>query len=167
MPKSKVEEYAEVVARYLEQKDIEWESCRQEKGHCKPTLPFTNDMKVNVLGMVREMGLRDSVANNYFHKPEYRKWFADPVNVLARVQGLKGIGSRLLEDGSDDLAMVAVDRLSRQVSAQSDRHAQAKARVAQLERKNAELTAENERLRHRLEHVQATGGFIRTSEIFK
>lgn len=167
MPKSKVEEYAEIVARYLEQKDVEWEACRLAKGQCKPTLPFTNDMKVNVLGMVREMGLRDSIANNYFHKAEYRKWFADPVNVIARVQGLKGIGSRLLDDGSDDLAMVAVDRLSSQVSAQSAKHAQANARVAQLERKNAELSAENERLRRRLDHVQATGGFIRTGELFE
>lgn len=60
MTKPKVEECAEILNRYLEQKDVEWESFPLEKGQGKSTLSFTNDMKINVLSMVREMGIGNS-----------------------------------------------------------------------------------------------------------
>ncbi len=65
-----------------------------QKGAQRPTLPHTNDMKVDVRGIVAALGLKQHQEQHFFKKPVLR----DAVNVVAIQQGLKPIGSRTAFD---------------------------------------------------------------------
>lgn len=149
MPKNVTPEILEKLEPYLEQLDAFWES--QPEGLRQPTLPVTVDGKVNVRGIAKAIGLRQSQEQHFFRKPE----LAAPINSLAQVQGVKLIGSRLLADQHDK---AAADRLARTATEKNDL-------ARALAEKEAEIEAlreENAMLHARLDQIESTGTAIRT-----
>jgi hypothetical protein len=134
---------------HLEQLDAEWSAQPEDRRH--PTLPTTGDGKVNVRQLVRDIGLRETLEQHFYRKPE----LAGPVNALARVQGVKLIGSRML----DDIADAGVrKRLGRDAETISD----LRRSLAEREATIVALREENARLRARLDLVEETGLSFRT-----
>lgn len=95
-PRSVVPNILERLEPYLERLELAWSA--QAENSRRPTLPLTPDGKVNVRQLVRDLGLRETLEQHFFRKPE----LAGPVNALARVQGVKLIGSRMLDDVADE-----------------------------------------------------------------
>lgn len=136
---------------YLDQRDAEW-SAQPEFGRA-PTLPTTTDGKVNVRRLVEEMGLGASAEQHFYNKAELTRM----VNLVASVQGLKGIGSRALLDADDGAARARISRLAAQSKADKEGHAAARVQLARLSARVRELEGENAQLTARLEHIRETG----------
>lgn len=143
---------------FLESAERDW--LDKPAANRTPTLPLTNDGKVNVAKLVEALNLPPSYQQHFF-KPA----IATVVNVVAAVQGVKPIGSRALAEAEDDAAKAKLAQLEAEKKRQSEGHAQSRARVAQLERENDELRSQVDRLTLRLQHMQRTGVLIRTSEV--
>jgi hypothetical protein len=94
-PRSVVPSILEKLEPHLERLELVWSA--QPQDDRAPTLPLTPEGKVNVRQLVRDLGLRETLEQHFFRKPE----LAGPVNALAKVQGVKPIGSRLLDDVAD------------------------------------------------------------------
>lgn len=134
---------------YLEQLDASWEA--QPDGLRQPTLPVTVDGKVNVRGIAKAIGLRQSQEQHFFRKPE----LAAPINSLAQVQGVKPIGSRVLADQHDK---AVADRLARTAMEKNDLARALAEKEAEIE----SLREENTMLYARLAQIESTGTAIRT-----
>ena len=85
---------------YLELLDQQWES--QAEGCRTPTLPHDKG-QVNVRAITKAVGLRQSQEQHFFKKRE----LALAINELARIQGLRGINSRQLQDAGDRVQAAA------------------------------------------------------------
>lgn len=109
-----------------------------------PTLPATNDGKVSVDGIVRDLACNPNWCQHFFKKRE----ILEAVNVVAEGMGLAPIGSRAAED--DDAAAVR-SRLARVGGAEK----KATEDLVEALRRIDALTVENERLRHRAERAEA------------
>jgi hypothetical protein len=134
-----------VLLPYLDAKDNEW--CDQSGEDRRPTLPSTKDGKVNVRAIVAEIaGLNAADEQHFFKKIE----IAGPVNVIARAQGLKPIGSRVLEDAEDDAARVRHKQ-------DAKRNKELSADLLEAEAKIAELTERVRQLEAQLELRTQTG----------
>lgn len=149
MPKSISPEILSRLEPYLEQLDQAWEG--QPEGLRQPTLPITSDGKVNVRGIAKAIGLRQSQEQHFFKKPE----LAAPINSLAQVQGVKLIGSRILADHNDK---AAADRLARTASEKNDLARALAEKEAEIE----SLREENAMLNARLTQIESVGTAIRT-----
>jgi hypothetical protein len=150
-PRSVVPSILEKLEPHLERLELAWSS--QVDDDRTPTLPLTPEGKVNVRQLVRDLGLRETLEQHFFRKPE----IAGPVNALARVQGVKPIGSRLL----DDIADAGVrKRLGRDAETISD----LRRALAEREALVISLRQENARLKARLDLVEETGLLFRTPE---
>ncbi|MGV7219555.1 hypothetical protein [Bradyrhizobium sp. UFLA05-112] len=134
---------------HLELLDAEWSAQPEDRRH--PTLPTTGDGKVNVRQLVRDIGLRETLEQHFFRKPE----LAGPVNALARVQGVKPIGSRLLDD-------VADAGIRKRLGRDADTISELRKALAEREALVASLREENTRLKTRLDLVEETGLLFRT-----
>jgi hypothetical protein len=150
----------EVLEQYLERAELAW--LAQPEGAREPTLPLTNDRKVNVAKLVELTGLPPSYAQHFF-KPE----IANVVNAVANAQRVKRIGSRALADAEDDASRQTINKLRAETKRQSEAHSQSRVRNAELERKVVELEDKVARLEMRLEHLQESGSLLRTSEIIE
>lgn len=139
-----------VLEPHLERLDAAWTA--QPRDERQPTLPLTPDGKVNVRQLVRDMKLRETLEQHFYRKPE----LAGPVNALAHVQGVKPIGSRLLDDVAD--AGVR-KRLGRDADTISD----LRRALAEREALVTSLREENARLKARLNLVEETGLLFRTA----
>ncbi|EIZ82209.1 hypothetical protein WYO_5140 [Methylobacterium sp. GXF4] len=155
----------EELRTYLDQKDAEWD----QGGRVTPTLPATADGKVNVRSLMREF--RDwatdrggSVPSSAWQYVYANKEWAHEINAVAVAQGLKAVGSRTPDDGADDAVQSRMARLGRDVKVQSEGHAQAKARIAHLERELSAKEAENQRLRERFALMRRTGVVMRVED---
>jgi hypothetical protein len=133
---------------YLEKVDREWSLQPEDDRH--PTLPVTVDGKVNVRQLVRNLGLSETLEQHFYRKPD----LAGPVNALARVQGVKPIGSRALDDAVD--AGVS-RRMKRQSDEISDLRKMLAEREAMVEAQRAEIAS----LRARLGLLEETGMIVR------
>jgi hypothetical protein len=140
--KSIIPEILAVLDPYLEKKLHEYDQLSEKKR--RPTLPSTPDGKLNVTGLVRELGLKPSDVQ-HFHK---KRELFDIVNVAAEHMGLAPIGSRAL----DDEAAAAI-RIRLGVLGQSEKKASED--LVEALRRNDDLTAENERLRLRVSALEA------------
>lgn len=139
----------EVLEPHLERLDAAWSA--QPDDEREPTLPVTGDGKVNVRQLVRDLQIRETLEQHFYRKPE----LAGPVNALARVQGVKPIGSRML----DDVADAGVRRrLGRDAETISD----LRRSLAEREATIVALREDNARLKARLEIVEETGLTFRT-----
>jgi hypothetical protein len=125
---------------YLERIEAAW-SAQPEDGR-EPTLPLTPDGKVNVRQLVRDAGLRETLEQHFYRKPE----LSGPVNALARAQGVKPIGSRALDDA-------AAAGVSRQMGRQADE-------ISDLRKALAEREALVEALRSRVSMLEARVGLM-------
>lgn len=149
MPKNITPEILAKLEPYLEQLDQSWEA--QPAGLRQPTLPITPDRKVNVRGIAKAIGLRQSQEQHFFRKPE----LAAPINSLAQIQGVKPIGSRVLADQHDK---VAAGRLARTITEKNDLARALAEKEAEIE----SLREENSMLLLRLAQIESYGVTIRT-----
>lgn len=141
-----------MLERYLERLDEEWEA--QAEGARQPTLPLTVDGKVNVRALTRALGLRESQEQHFYRHKE----LATAVNAIARVQGVKKIGSRMLDDEEDDLM---AERIHRVETRSSDLARELSEREALIER----YRQENASLREQLRLLEETGMVLRVGEV--
>lgn len=134
---------------HLERLELAWSA--QPASDRAPTLPLTSEGKVNVRQLVRDLGLRETLEQHFFRKPE----LAGPVNALARVQGVKLIGSRLLDDAADAGVRKWLGR-------DADTISDLRRALAEREALVVSLREENARLKARLNLVEETGLVFRT-----
>jgi hypothetical protein len=147
-PRSVVPSILEKLEPHLERLELAWSS--QPEHDRAPTLPLTLEGKVNVRQLVRDLGLRESLEQHFFRKPE----LAGPVNALAKVQGVKPIGSRLLDD-------VADAGVRKRLGRDADTISELRKALAEREALVVSLREENSRLKARLELVEETGLMFR------
>ena len=136
---------------YLELLDQQWES--QAEGCRTPTLPHDKG-QVNVRAITKAVGLRQSQEQHFFKKPE----LALAINELARIQGLRGINSRELQDAWDRVHAARMQKVARHNTDLSRSLAE---REAVIERQRREIEA----LRAQLALLEETGMAIRTSGV--
>lgn len=148
-PRSVVPLILEKLEPHLERLELAWSA--QPKADRAPTLPLTSEGKVNVRQLVRDLGLRETLEQHFFRKPE----LAGPVNALAKVQGVKPIGSRLLEDVTDA-------GVRKRLGRDADTISELRKALAEREALVGSLRDENARLRARLGLVEETGLVFRT-----
>jgi len=122
---------------YLERLVCEWTSQREEDR--QPTLPLTPAGKVNVRQLVRDLGLRETLEQYFYRKPE----LAGPVNAVAAEQGVRLIGSQAQEDEIYTGVRAIVGRNAQELSdlrrALSEREALIGSLRAEISRLNARL----------------------------
>jgi hypothetical protein len=104
-----------------------------------PTLPATADGKLNVTGLVRELGLKPSDVQ-HFHK---KRELFDTVNIAAEAMDLSPIGSRALDDEAAGVVRAKLARLGGSEKKASED-------LIEALRRNDLLTAEVERLRQQV-----------------
>ncbi|WP_407112440.1 hypothetical protein [Bradyrhizobium sp. LMG 9283] len=149
--RSVVPSILEKLESHLERLELAWSA--QPKAERAPTLPLTSEGKVNVRQLVRDLGLRETLEQHFFRKPE----LAGPVNALAKVQGVKPIGSRLLED-------VADAGVRKRLGRDADTISELRKALAEREAVVISLRDENARLKARLDLGEETGLLFRTPE---
>jgi len=148
---------------YLEELEAKFQA--QPEWERKPTLPSTNDGKVNVSAIAAGIQLRQTQVKYLFEREE----LSSLINLVAEGQGLLPIGARNLD---------AIDKAVRTRMAQQAKYARVDAQAA-IEAKAAEkslledlaaavteieaLKAENMRLRSQLEMIHA-GILVRVTE---
>lgn len=139
--KSVVPDILAILEPYLEAKLTDYETM---PGRATPTLPATPDGKVNVDGLVRELGCNPNWRQHFFKKREV----FDAVNIAAEAMGLAPIGSRQLDDETAIAVRAKIARLG---------NAEKKASESLVEtlRRVDVLTAENERLRLQVISLEA------------
>jgi hypothetical protein len=137
---------------YLELLDRQWES--QAEGCRTPTLPHDKG-HVNVRAITKALGLRQSQEQHFFKKRE----LALAINEVAKVQGLRGINSRELQDAED---RTHAERMHKVVQHNTDLSRSLAEREAVIERQRREIEA----LRAQLALLEETGMAIRTSRIW-
>jgi hypothetical protein len=148
-PASVAQEILAVLEPHLERLDIAWSA--QPEGGREPTLPLTGDGKVNVRQLVRDLKLRETLEQHFYKKPD----LAGPVNALARIQGVKPIGSRMLDD-------VADAGVRRRLGRDSETISDLRRSLAEREAAIVALREDNARLKARLGLVEETGLVFRT-----
>jgi hypothetical protein len=136
---------------YLELLDRQWES--QAEGSRIPTLPHDKG-QVNVRAITKALGLRQSQEQHFFKKRELTL----AINELAKVQGLRGINSRELQDAED---RTHAERMHKVVQHNTDLSRALAEREAVIERQRREIEA----LRAQLALLEETGMAIRTSKV--
>lgn len=145
---------------YLEQKQSEYVA--MPEGKRKPTLPFTTDGKVNVRSLAQAIGLKQTQEKYLFERQE----LTSLINMFAEGQDLLPIGSRLVQEASDDALKQRLARQSQAEKASSQAAVEAQAANAELLEKLKEavmeietLKAQNIRLHARLDAIQS-GMFV-------
>ncbi|MBU1776199.1 MAG: hypothetical protein KJ899_06125 [Gammaproteobacteria bacterium] len=117
---------------YLEEKLREYES--QSTLTKKPTLPITNEGKINVRSVADDLGRR-SWEQHFYRKPE----LASVLNAAAIYQELKPIGSRALDDAVDHAAVERIQRIGGDNSRLAKQLAEVIAENSALKRNNQSL----------------------------
>jgi len=119
----------------------------------EPTLPATNDAKVNVTAVTKALGLKDA-DKQYFHRD---RALAAEINLVAEFQGLQPIGSRALDDEAADGVKAKIARMSASEKKASEELADALHRLDALTVEAVELRLEVERLQAQLDELTTTG----------
>jgi hypothetical protein len=148
MSKSILPEILSKLEPYLEEIDKQWEAQPEDNRH--PTLPSTVDGKVNVRDITKAIGLRQSQEQHFFKKPE----IASLVNALAKIQGIKPIGSRAVADQIDK---VVSNKLSKVSSEKNDLARTLAEKDGEIEALRAEIAS----LKAKIEFIENTGLMIR------
>jgi hypothetical protein len=125
----------------------------QPEARRSPTLPVLPEGKVNVVAIVRALGLRPA-DQKYFHtKPEIR----DLVNAFAETQGVKAIGSRAAFDQVDDAVRDKFQQLAGLNRKSEVELTEALRRIEDLMCENEKLRLKCEQYRSALREVYETG----------
>ena len=127
-----------------------------------PTLPATSDGKVNVRALAQAINLKQTQEKYLFERHE----LTSLINLVAEGQNLLPIGSRLVQEASDDAMKQRLARQSQAEKASAQAALEAQAANSELLEKLKEavmeiesLKAENIRLHARLDLVQS-GMFV-------
>ena len=148
---------------YLEKREAEYQA--QSEATRKPTLPCTGDLKVNVRAVAEAIGLKQTQEKYLYEREELYSL----VNLVAEGQGLLPIGARSQPQIDKSIReQLIMQATAARVDAQAAVEAKAREEtlteaLALANRQNADLRAENGRLRARLEMIQA-GILTRVSE---
>ena len=140
---------------YLEQREVEY--LAQPEANRKPSLPHTGDFKVNVRALAEAIGLKQTQEKYLYEREE----LFSLVNLTAEGQGLLPIGARtqpqIDKSIRERLIMQATGaRVDAQAAVEAKAREEALTEALSLANsQNADLRAENTRLRARLEMVQA------------
>lgn len=137
---------------WLDTRVAQWEA--QPAGSRAPTLPMTDDGKVNVRAVTLALGLRISQEQHFYKHAE----LTNAINAVAEAQGLKPIGSRTGTD-ADDKAVAA--RMNRMKGDRNDLARTLAEREALIERQRREIAA----LREQLHLLEETGMLLRTRDV--
>jgi hypothetical protein len=148
-----------LLEEYLDRRVALWSA--QPEMSRSPTLPSTSDGKVNVRQLVKDIGLSGSAEQHFYNKAQLTR----AVNLIASEQGLKGIGSRVLQDADDWAARVRIAQLAARSKADGEGHAAARVQLARMAARIQQLEGEVCLLRARLDHVRATGMMVRITPI--
>ncbi len=153
MPRpSVVPEIRAVLEPYLERRHAEWSAA--PSGARSPTLPATDDGKVNVRALTLALGFARNREQHFYNHAE----LTGLVNAVADAQGLRGIKSRNQSEAED--AEVA-DRFSRVQKERGDLARLLGEREAVIERQRREIAA----LREQLRLLEETGMVLRTAPV--
>lgn len=139
---------------YLEQHEAEYQA--QPEATRKPTLPYTGDFKVNVRALAEAIGLKQTQEKYLYEREE----LFSLVNLTAEGQGLLPIGARTQPQIDKSIReRLIMQATAARVDAQAAVEAKAREEalteaLALANSQNADLRAENTRLRARLEMVQ-------------
>lgn len=148
---------------YLEQHESEY--LAQPEATRKPTLPYTGDFKINVRALAEAIGLKQTQEKYLYEREE----LFSLVNLTAEGQGLLPIGARTQPQVDKSIReRLIMQAAGARVDAQAAVEAKAREEalteaLALTNSKNADLRAENGRLRARLELLQA-GMLVRVEE---
>lgn len=145
---SVVPEIRSALEPWLEARMAEWEA--QGADFRRPTLPSTDDGKVNVRAVTLALGLRQSQEQHFYRHEE----LSSVVNAAAEAQGLRPIGSRAQMDRDD---RVVADRIGRMRGENGDLAVALAEREAVIERQRREIEA----LREQLGLLEETGMVLR------
>lgn len=150
---------AEVKARldaYLA--DIDSSFRAQNSGAQTPTLPLTNDGKVNVRAVAQAVELRQTQEKYLYERDELR----DLINAVAAHQGVAPIGFRLTPKTQVPPSIALLEQRAREGAAAAkaavEAHAVQAELLQQLQHASAEvqtLRAENLRLRSELDAIHS------------
>ena len=145
---------------YLERMQSAYMEMPEDKR--KATLPFTPDGKINVRLLAQAIGLKQTQEKYLFERQE----LTSLINMFAEGQDLLPIGSRLVQEASDDALKQRLARQSQAEKASSQAAVEAQAANAELLEKLKEavmeietLKAQNIRLHARLDAIQS-GMFV-------
>ena len=139
---------------YLEQHEAEYQA--QPESTRKPTLPYTGDFKVNVRALAEAIGLKQTQEKYLYEREE----LFSLVNLTAEGQGLLPIGARTQPQIDKSIReRLVMQATGARVDAQAAVEAKAREEalteaLALANSQNADLRAENTRLRARLEMIQ-------------
>ncbi|WP_244486922.1 hypothetical protein [Aurantimonas sp. Leaf443] len=137
---------------YLERCHAAWTA--MPLGARVPTLPSTDDGKVNVRALTLALGLKRHREQHFYNHAE----LTGLVNSIAEAQGLRGIKSRNQAETED---VEIADRIARVQKERGDLARLLAEREAVIERQRREIAA----LREQLRLLEETGMVVRTAAI--
>ena len=150
----------EKLEQYLN--DCEAAFQQQPVGMRTPTIPATGDGKVNVRQVGKAIGLSLTQEKYLYERGE----LSSLINLMAEGQGLAPIGARVSQDAADKAAKEKALRQAQNLRAASQAAIEAQAqheelieRIKDLSRAYEELSAENLRLKARLDAIES-GMFV-------
>lgn len=127
-----------------------------------PTIPATGDGKVNVRQVGAAIGLKLTQEKYLYERGE----LSSLINLMAEGQGLAPIGARVSQDAADKVVNARAQLQAQNLRAASQAAIEAQAqheelieRIKDLSRSYEELSAENLRLRARLDAIES-GMFV-------
>lgn len=160
--KSIVPSLLKLLEPYLNAREQEW--MRQPSGTRRPTLPSTSDGKVNVLALVRELGLKEHATQHFYDVDPKKDELRTLVNALAHRQGLKAIGARAGKGISLPEEDLAAKKLIQRQSADNKRLSE---RLIELEALVFRQSQEIRQLKAMLRVREETGLLIRSRPLRK
>lgn len=146
----------ERLEQYLDEREAAYQ--RQPEGARTPTIPATNDGKVNVRQVGVAIGLKLTQEKYLYERGE----LSSLINLMAEGQGLAPIGARVSQDAADKAARARALLHAQDLRAASQAAVEAQAqheeliqKIKDLSRACEELGAENLRLRARLDAIES------------
>lgn len=157
MPRpSVIPDIRERLEHYLNRCEVDYQ--QQPEGARTPTIPATSDGKVNVRQVGVAIGLKQTQEKYLYERDE----LSSLINLMAEGQGLAPIGARVAQDAADKAVKAKAALQAKNLRAASQAAVEAQAQhqelmqqIKDLSRDNAALTAENLRLRMRLEAIES------------
>lgn len=117
------------------------------------TLPVTNDGKVNVTGLCRDLGLSSADAQHLHRK----RALADTVNMVAEELGIAPIGSRALADDRDQAAKQEVKAARKDAKQKGEDVVELRRQIDDLTRELERVKRERDRYKAMIEEIYDTG----------
>lgn len=148
----RADEIAELLQSYLDDIINRWD----EAGGNTPTLPLTNDGKVNVTELVKELNLKAHDAQYFYRNRD----LADTINIVADMQGVLPIGSRKLDSESDEAIKAKLVQMKVTGKKSGDELIDALHRIDLLTQENHGLILEIDGLKAQIQSIYSNGDVL-------